>query len=127
VLDIDVGRTRQKSRYAMADAQVALVGAFHSSRGNNSMVDDGMMDFESSGVTNQIFYTHTHLGSILQPGDATLGYFLTNANYNSESFADLPPSQIPDITHEENPGEEGETFLPRFGEGSRAREWYQSV
>jgi len=61
------------------------------------MVDDGMMDFESSGVTNQIFHTRTHLGSTLQPGDTALGYFLTNANYNSESFADLPLSRIPDI------------------------------
>ena len=81
----------------MADAQVALAGAFHSSGGNNGMVDDGMMDFESSGATNQIFHTRTHLGSILQPGDTALGYFLTHANYNSESFADLPPSRIPDI------------------------------
>jgi len=97
VLDIDVDRTRQKSRYVMADAQVALAGAFHSSGRNNGMVDDGTMDFESSGVTNQIFHTRTHLGSILQPGDTALGYFLTNANYNPESFADLPPSRIPDI------------------------------
>ena len=59
-LDIDVDRTRQKSRYVMAYAQVALAGAFHSSGGNN-----GMVDFELSGVTNQIFNTRTHLGSIL--------------------------------------------------------------
>jgi len=97
VLDIDVDRTRQKSRHVMADAPVALAGVFHSSGGNNGVVDDGMMDFESSGVTNQIFRTHTHLDSILQPGDTALGYFFTNANYNSESFADLPPSRIPDI------------------------------
>jgi len=65
VLHIDMDRTRQKSRHVMADAQVALAGAFHSSGGNNGVVDDGMMDFELSGVTNQIFLTRTHLGSIL--------------------------------------------------------------
>ena len=97
MLDIDVDRTRQKGGYVMAEAQEALAGALHSSGGNNGMVDDGMMHFESSGVNNQIFRTHTHLGSILQPGDTALGHFLTNANYNSESFANLPPLRIPDI------------------------------
>jgi len=59
--------------------------------------DDSMMDFESSGLTNQIYHTRTHLGSILQPGDTALGYFLTNANYNSDHFASIPHARIPDI------------------------------
>ena len=80
----------------MADAQVALAGAFHSGGGKNSE-DDSMMDFESSGLTNQIYHTRTHLGSILQPGDTALGYFLTNANYNSDHFASLPAGRIPDV------------------------------
>ena len=79
----------------MADAQVALAGAFHS-RGGTDPDDDGM-DFESSGLTNQIYHTRTHLGSILQPGDTALGYFLTNANYNSDHFASLAPGRIPDV------------------------------
>ena len=80
----------------MADAQVALAGAFHS-RGGTDAEDDSLMDFESSGLTNQIYHTRTHLGSILQPGDTALGYFLTNANYNSDHFASLPPGRIPDV------------------------------
>jgi nonsense-mediated mRNA decay protein 3 len=80
----------------MADAQVALAGAFHS-RGGTNTEDDSMMDFESSGLTNQIYHTRTHLGSILQPGDTALGYFLTNANYNSDHFASLPHGRIPDV------------------------------
>lgn len=56
-----------------------------------------MMDYESSSLTNQIFHTRTHLGGILQPGDSCLGYFLTNANFNSDHFADLPAHRIPDI------------------------------
>ena len=96
VLDIDPDSTRSKGKFLMADAQVALAGAFHS-RGGTDAEDDSMMDFESSGLTNQIYHTRTHLGSILQPGDTALGYFLTNANYNSDHFASLPPGRIPDI------------------------------
>ena len=96
VLDIDPDRTRTKGKFLMADAQVALAGAFHSS-GRTNAEDDSMMDFESSGLTNQIYHTRTHLGSILQPGDTALGYFLTNANYNSDHFSSLPPGRIPDI------------------------------
>jgi len=94
VLDIDPDNTRTKGKFLMADAQVALAGAFHSTGGAD---DDDSMDFESSGLTNQIYHTRTHLGSILQPGDTALGYFLTNANYNSDHFASLPPARIPDV------------------------------
>jgi nonsense-mediated mRNA decay protein 3 len=96
VLDIDPDSTRTKGKFLMADAQVALAGAFHS-RGGANTEDDNMMDFESPGFTNQIYHTRTHLGSILQPGDTALGYFLTNANYNSDHFASLPPGRIPDV------------------------------
>ena len=54
------------------------------------------MDFEASGG-DQIFHTRTHLGGILQPGDSALGYFLTNANFNSDDFAALPAHRVPDI------------------------------
>ena len=58
-----------------------------------------MMDdyYEGTGHTNQIFHTRTHLGAILQPGDSVLGYHLTNANFNSEDYASLPSSRIPDV------------------------------
>jgi nonsense-mediated mRNA decay protein 3 len=92
ILDIEPdGRTRGK--YVLADAQVALSGAFRSS----GIHEDEMMDFQSTTVTSQIFHTRTHLGAILQPGDTALGYHLTHANYNSDDFASLPPSRIPDI------------------------------
>ncbi|KAK0458727.1 NMD3 family-domain-containing protein [Desarmillaria tabescens] len=80
VLDIEPdGRSRGK--YVLADAQVALAGAFRS--GGISTDDDGMMDYESRGI--------------LQPGDTVLGYHLTNANFNSDDFAQLPSDRIPDI------------------------------
>ena len=96
ILDIEPENTRTKRKFLMADAQVALAGAFHSRGGANTEYDN-MMDFESSGLTNQIYHTRTHLGLILQPGDTALGYFLTNANYNSDHFASLPPERIPDV------------------------------
>jgi len=93
VLDIEPsGPTRGKM--VLADAQVALSGAFRSS---GTHQDDGIMDYESSTFTNQIFHTRTHLGAILQPGDTVMGYHLSNANYNSDDFAQLPSSRIPDI------------------------------
>lgn len=97
VLDIEPDHTKKtKGKHIMADVQVALAGAFRSS-GGKADEDDGLMDYEDQGLTNQIYHTRTHLGAILQPGDAVLGYHLTNANYNSDDFASLPVGRIPDI------------------------------
>jgi nonsense-mediated mRNA decay protein 3 len=93
VLDIEPdGRSRGK--FVLADAQVAMSGAFRSS---STQKDDATMDYEHSIMNNQIFHTHTHLGGILQPGDTALGYHLGNANYNSDDFSALPSSRIPDV------------------------------
>lgn len=107
VLDIEVDRSHHgygrngnsnsnqnpnvKRKYVLADAQVALAGAFRSStkKGHDPM------DMDSDAP--QIFHTRTHLGAILQPGDSVLGYHLTSANYNSPSFSSLPSSRVPDI------------------------------
>jgi nonsense-mediated mRNA decay protein 3 len=84
-----------KSKYVLADAQVALAGAFRSSSSNKRGYNHDTMDMDSDAP--QIFHTRTHLGAILQPGDTALGYHLTSANYNSTSFASLPTSRVPDI------------------------------
>ncbi|KAF8888621.1 NMD3-domain-containing protein [Infundibulicybe gibba] len=120
ILDIEPdGRTRGK--FVLADAQVALSGAFRSSKGPSE--DDGMMDFEGHGITNQIYHTRTHLGAILQPGDTALGYHLTNANYNSDDYASLPSGGYPTLSCKarnwklrsiaKEAGEEGETSNAR--------------
>jgi len=96
VLDIEPSGPR-RGKLVLADAQVALSGAFRSSSGKRGEEDDGMMDYESSTITNQIFHTRTHLGGILQPGDSVMGYHLSNANYNSDDFTTLPSSRVPDI------------------------------
>lgn len=93
VLDVEPsGNTRGK--WVMADAQVALSGAF---RSTGTYEDDRMMDYETAASTNQIFHTRTHLGGILQPGDAVMGYHLSNSNFNSDDFASLPQDRIPDV------------------------------
>ncbi|THH12156.1 hypothetical protein EW145_g200 [Phellinidium pouzarii] len=91
VLDVEPsGPTR--SKWVLADAQVAVNGAFRSSAvgGNEDM------DFDD-GAPEQIYHTRTHLGGILQPGDTVLGYHLTRSNYNSDAFAALPPARVPDV------------------------------
>ena len=92
VLDVEPsGQTRGK--WVLADAQVALSGAFR------SHADDGdamATDFDG-GADSQIFHTRTHLGGILQPGDTVLGYHLTRANFNSDSLAALPAARVPDV------------------------------
>ncbi|KAF8474456.1 NMD3-domain-containing protein [Russula ochroleuca] len=93
VLDIEPS-SRTHGKWVMADAQVALSGAF---RSTGAYEDDRMMDYETAASTNQIFHTRTHLGGILQPGDAVMGYHLSNSNFNSDDFANLPVDRIPDV------------------------------
>jgi len=93
VLDVEPS-SRTHGKWVMADAQVALSGAF---RSTGAYEDDRMMDYETATSTNQIFHTRTHLGGILQPGDVVMGYHLSNSNFNSDDFASLPQDRIPDV------------------------------
>ncbi|EIN08160.1 NMD3-domain-containing protein [Punctularia strigosozonata HHB-11173 SS5] len=97
VLDVEPsGPTRGK--WVLADAQVALAGAF---RSHAEDADEDAMalddDHELVAGQNQIFHTRTHLGAILQPGDTALGYWLSHANFNSDDFSALPADRIPDV------------------------------
>ncbi|EPQ52359.1 NMD3-domain-containing protein [Gloeophyllum trabeum ATCC 11539] len=94
VLDIEPSGPR-RGKLVLADAQVAMSGAFRSSGTQDD--GDALMDYESSSYANQIYHTRTHLGAILQPGDAVLGYHLSNTNFNSDDYARLPAERIPDI------------------------------
>ncbi|KIY46195.1 NMD3-domain-containing protein [Fistulina hepatica ATCC 64428] len=96
VLDIEPDYRRTRGKWVLADAQVALSGAFRST-GSHHLHDVDEMDYDMTGNTNQIFHTRTHLGAILQPGDTAVGYFLTNANFNSDDFASLSADRIPDL------------------------------
>ncbi|KAF7331572.1 60S ribosomal export protein NMD3 [Mycena kentingensis (nom. inval.)] len=95
VLDIEPdGRARGK--FLMADAQVALAGAFRA-HDADAMMLDAYDEYASSGRAAQIFHTRTHLGAILQPGDTALGFHLTNANFNSADYAGLKAEHLPDV------------------------------
>ncbi|KAH6676535.1 NMD3 family-domain-containing protein [Halenospora varia] len=54
------------------------------------------------GSNDKTYYTRTHLGNVLHPGDSVMGYMLTGTNFNSPQFDALEESntyssQIPDV------------------------------
>lgn len=81
VLDIDaVGEGN--GRFMLAEATVARVSDL--------------------GVNDTTYFTRTHLGSVLHPGDSVLGYHLTGTNFNNPNFESLENSNayastIPDV------------------------------
>ncbi|XMA17914.1 hypothetical protein WAI453_010705 [Rhynchosporium graminicola] len=81
VMDIDlIGPT--KGRWALAEATVARASDL--------------------GSNDKTYYTRTHLGNVLHPGDSVMGYMLTGTNFNSPQYDALEESntyssQIPDV------------------------------
>lgn len=54
------------------------------------------------GANDQTYYTRTHLGGVLHPGDSVMGYHLTGTNFNNPMFDALEEhkhyaSTIPDV------------------------------
>ena len=54
------------------------------------------------GVNDTTYYTRTHLGGILHPGDVVMGYHLAGSNFNNPNFEvlelkDSLASHIPDV------------------------------
>jgi nonsense-mediated mRNA decay protein 3 len=54
------------------------------------------------GVNDKTYYTRTHLGSVLHPGDTVMGYHLTGTNFNDPNFEALEAksnlaAHIPDV------------------------------
>lgn len=49
------------------------------------------------GRNDATYYVRTHLGGILHPGDAAMGYHLANNNFNSDLWDELNPEVIPDV------------------------------
>lgn len=72
----------QKGRFLLAEATVARAS-----------------DLGSNDIT---YFTRTHLGGVLHPGDNVMGYHLTGTNFNNPNFEALEESnayasQIPDV------------------------------
>ncbi|KAH0547633.1 ribosome-binding protein [Glutinoglossum americanum] len=53
------------------------------------------------GVNDKTYFTRTHLGQILHPGDSVLGYQLTGTNFNNPQFEAVEQSNyadsVPDV------------------------------
>lgn len=54
------------------------------------------------GSNDRTFYTRTHLGNVVHPGDSVMGYMLTGTNFNNPEFDALEESsnyssKIPDV------------------------------
>ncbi|KAI1912559.1 ribosome-binding protein [Ophidiomyces ophidiicola] len=54
------------------------------------------------GANDTTYFTRTHLGGVLHPGDSVMGYHLTGTNFNDENFEALEQnntysSTIPDV------------------------------
>lgn len=54
------------------------------------------------GVNGTTYFTRTHLGGVLHPGDSVMGYHLTGTNFNDPNFESLEQSNtyapsIPDV------------------------------
>lgn len=49
------------------------------------------------GISDSNIHTRTHLGHLLKPGDAVMGYDLRDANINNGDFEKLKTENIPDV------------------------------
>ncbi|KAI9649947.1 ribosome-binding protein [Ciborinia camelliae] len=54
------------------------------------------------GSNDRTFYTRTHLGNVVHPGDSVMGYMMTGTNFNNPQFDALEESnnyssKIPDV------------------------------
>jgi len=54
------------------------------------------------GSNNKTYYTRTHLGNVLHPGDSVMGYLLSGTNFNNTQFEEIEASNayssmIPDV------------------------------
>ena len=81
VMDIESTGT-QKGRFILSEATVARASDL--------------------GVNDTTYFTRTHLGGILHPGDSVMGYHLTGTNFNNPQFEALEQSNayssgIPDV------------------------------
>ena len=81
VMDIEP-KGIQKGRFTLAEATVARSSDL--------------------GVNDTTYFTRTHLGSVLHPGDLVMGYHLTGTNFNNPNFEAIEQSNhyassIPDV------------------------------
>jgi nonsense-mediated mRNA decay protein 3 len=71
-------------------------------RGRWQLAEATVAKASDLGSNDRTFYTRTHLGNVLHPGDSVMGYLLTGTNFNNPQFDALEESntyssQIPDV------------------------------
>lgn len=71
-------------------------------KGRWSLAEATVARASDLGKNDRTYYTRTHLGNVLHPGDSVMGYLLTGTNFNSPQFDALEESnayssQIPDV------------------------------
>ncbi|KAJ4864949.1 NMD3 domain-containing protein [Trichoderma afarasin] len=81
VMDIEPTPTR-KGKWVLAEATVARASDL--------------------GVNDRTYFTRTHLGNLLQPGDSAMGYMLSGTNFNNPEFDAIEDSNtyssiVPDV------------------------------
>ncbi|KAI5463452.1 NMD3 family-domain-containing protein [Mariannaea sp. PMI_226] len=81
VMDIEPTMT-QKGKWLLAEATVARA--------------------TDLGVNDKTYFTRTHLGNFLQPGDSVMGYLLSGTNFNNDEYEAIEQSNtysstIPDV------------------------------
>lgn len=74
----------------------------HQSKGHFSLAEATVARASDLGVNDTTYFTRTHLGGVLHPGDSVLGYHLTGTNFNNPNFEALESSNkhastIPDV------------------------------
>jgi nonsense-mediated mRNA decay protein 3 len=81
IMDIEMTAT-QKGKWKLAEATVAKA--------------------TDLGVNDRTYFTRTHLGSLLQPGDSVMGYLLSGTNFNNAHYEAIEESgtyssTLPDV------------------------------
>lgn len=81
VMDIELTKI-EKGRFHLAEATVARASDL--------------------GVNDTTYFTRTHLGGVLHPGDSVMGYHLTGTNFNNPNFEAIEQSNtyagaVPDV------------------------------
>jgi nonsense-mediated mRNA decay protein 3 len=82
IMDIEPVGAATNGRYHLAEATVARASDL--------------------GANDTTYYTRTHLGGVLHPGDSVMGYLLTGSNFNNADFEAMESSgtyssTIPDV------------------------------
>lgn len=85
-------------------------------RGKHLLADVTIARSADLGMNDTTYYVRSHLGAILHPGDSALGYYIVNANFNSELWDSMDSTNLPDVVLVKK-------HYPRKSKKSKNRQW----